>query len=145
MSFPENGSKQKSSYRLFPGGPGDQQNRDHMRQVHLLRYWKTDALRPAVELGRIVNVSSQAARSGGQVAGSHYAAAKAGVIGLTKSLAGEIGKYGITVSAVTPGRTRLFPRSCAEKVAPAGQSGRKGRGTMRRAPASSHEGCVKRL
>jgi 3-oxoacyl-[acyl-carrier protein] reductase len=54
--------------------------------------------------GRIVNVSSQAARSGGQVAGSHYTAAKAGVIGLTKSLAGEIGKYGITVNAVTPGR-----------------------------------------
>ncbi len=54
--------------------------------------------------GRIVNVSSQAARSGGQVAGSHYTAAKSGVLGLTKSLAGEIGKYGITVNAVTPGR-----------------------------------------
>lgn len=54
--------------------------------------------------GRIVNVSSQAARSGGQVAGSHYTAAKTGVLGLTKSLAGEIGKYGITVNAVTPGR-----------------------------------------
>lgn len=54
--------------------------------------------------GRIVNVSSQAARSGGQVAGSHYTAAKAGVLGLTKSLAGELGKYGITVNAVTPGR-----------------------------------------
>jgi 3-oxoacyl-[acyl-carrier protein] reductase len=54
--------------------------------------------------GRIVNVSSQAARSGGQVAGSHYTAAKTGILGLTKSLAGELGKYGITVNAVTPGR-----------------------------------------
>jgi len=54
--------------------------------------------------GRIINISSQAARSGGQVAGSHYTAAKSGVLGLTKSLAGEIGKYGITVNAVTPGR-----------------------------------------
>jgi 3-oxoacyl-[acyl-carrier protein] reductase len=54
--------------------------------------------------GRVVNVSSQAARSGGQVAGSHYVAAKTGILGLTKALAGELGQYGITVNAVTPGR-----------------------------------------
>jgi 3-oxoacyl-[acyl-carrier protein] reductase len=54
--------------------------------------------------GRIVNVSSLAGRAGGQIAAGHYTAAKAGILGLTKSLAGEVGKYGITVNAVAPGR-----------------------------------------
>lgn len=54
--------------------------------------------------GRIVNVSSIAGRTGGQSAGSDYAAAKAGVLGMTKCLARELGEYGITVNAVAPGR-----------------------------------------
>jgi 3-oxoacyl-[acyl-carrier protein] reductase len=52
--------------------------------------------------GRIVNISSVVGVTGnpGQV---NYAAAKAGVLGFTKSLAREVGSRGITVNAVAPG------------------------------------------
>ncbi len=51
--------------------------------------------------GRIVNVASIAGKEGNPNA-SHYSAAKAGVIGLTKSLAKELAQSGIIVNCVTP-------------------------------------------
>ena len=51
--------------------------------------------------GRIVNISSLAARGGG-VVGPHYAASKAGMLGLTRYAAKELGTYGITVNAIAP-------------------------------------------
>jgi 2-hydroxycyclohexanecarboxyl-CoA dehydrogenase len=52
--------------------------------------------------GRIVNISSSSAHSGQQFM-THYVAAKAGVIGFTKSLALEFGPKGITVNTIPPG------------------------------------------
>jgi NAD(P)-dependent dehydrogenase (short-subunit alcohol dehydrogenase family) len=52
--------------------------------------------------GRIVNISSSSAH-GGQQYMTHYVAAKAGVIGFTKSLALELGPKGITVNTIPPG------------------------------------------
>jgi 3-oxoacyl-[acyl-carrier protein] reductase len=53
--------------------------------------------------GRIVNVASLAGQSGGLAAGASYAASKAGVAALTKSIARFAGPHGITANCVNPG------------------------------------------
>lgn len=66
--------------------------------------------------GRIVNVVSPAAFVGQQGA-SNYAAAKGGLLALTKSLAREVARFGITVNAVSPGlvETQLVAEMRAER------------------------------
>ncbi len=55
------------------------------------------------KFGRIINLGSLAGRVGGLVASAPYAASKAGVMCLTKSLARALGAYGITVNSIAPG------------------------------------------
>jgi len=66
--------------------------------------------------GRIVNLSSTSALGNrGQV---NYAAAKAGIQGMTKTLAIELGRYGITCNAVAPGFIETdMTRATAERMA----------------------------
>lgn len=56
-----------------------------------------------VDGGRIVTMSSLAARTGGVITGAAYAASKAGVEALTKSMAQELASRRITVNCVSPG------------------------------------------
>jgi len=79
--------------------------------------------------GRIVNLASVAA--GGNIGQANYSASKAGVIGLTKTLAIEFARYDVTVNAVAPGfidteMTRAVPEKARQhwidKI-PAGRAG----------------------
>lgn len=62
-------------------------------------------LRRSGRQGRIVNVASVAGQMGGVAVGVHYAASKAGLIGLSKSLARLLAADGVTVNCVAPGTT----------------------------------------
>lgn len=54
--------------------------------------------------GRIVNVASRAGRTFVPASNVEYAASKAGLLGLTRMVAGEYAQYGVTVNSLAPGR-----------------------------------------
>ena len=57
----------------------------------------------ARKYGRIVNISSLAGKTVSTLGGAHYTASKAGLQGLTRAAAKELGAFGITVNAICPG------------------------------------------
>jgi 2-dehydro-3-deoxy-L-rhamnonate dehydrogenase (NAD+) len=67
--------------------------------------------------GRIVNVASIAGKDGNPNA-SHYSASKAGLIGMTKSLAKELAQAGILVNCITPAaaKTEIFDQMSQEHI-----------------------------
>jgi 3-oxoacyl-[acyl-carrier protein] reductase len=77
---------------------------DAVISVHLKGTWNMShhaiKLMRGERFGRIVNFSSDAFK--GSVGQCNYAAAKAGIIGLTRTIAREAGRYGITANAMCP-------------------------------------------
>jgi 3-oxoacyl-[acyl-carrier protein] reductase len=69
--------------------------------------------------GRVVNIASVAGRTFRPHAGIDYSTSKAGLIGLTRRLAGEYAPFGVTVNCVAPGRvqTELSGKSEGEALA----------------------------
>jgi NAD(P)-dependent dehydrogenase (short-subunit alcohol dehydrogenase family) len=61
-------------------------------------------LMSAQRSGRIINLASITAQTGGVSGGLHYAAAKGGVISLTKTLARDLGPSNVTVNVISPGQ-----------------------------------------
>ena len=76
----------------------------NLRSVFMLSQAVLPDLRAAGRAGRLINISSGAAKTGAQ--GAHYAASKAGVIAMTKSFATSLGPSGATANAIAPGPTR---------------------------------------
>ncbi|MBR2561599.1 MAG: SDR family oxidoreductase [Eubacterium sp.] len=74
----------------------------NVRSVFLFSREAIRIMSPQKE-GRIINMASQAGKTGGLMIGMDYAASKAGVLNITKSLAKYAAKSNITVNSVAPG------------------------------------------
>ena len=70
---------------------------------HAGAYWRAEAKEGRQRAARVINTSSGAGLQG-SVGQATYSAAKAGIAGLTLVAAQELGRYGVTVNAIAPGR-----------------------------------------
>ena len=95
---------------IVPFIPWDEVNLDHWRKIidvnltgtFIVTRAATDQMRAKGKRGRVISISSNTFFAGTPNMAA-YVAAKGGVIGFTRALATELGKYGITANAVTPG------------------------------------------
>lgn len=75
----------------------------NLRSTALLCKWAINVWKEKGIKGRVINVSSRAGQRGDTQEYAAYAASKAGMIGLTKSIARSFGKDGITAYTIAPG------------------------------------------
>ena len=84
---------------------------------HAIEYWRAESKAGRQPDARVINTSSGAGLLG-SVAQGNYAAAKAGIVGLTLVAAAEWARYGVTVNAIAPAaRTRMTEAAFASRMA----------------------------
>jgi 3-oxoacyl-[acyl-carrier protein] reductase len=103
----------------------------NLRGVFLVAQAALEVMMPR-RSGRIVTIASLAGQTGGLAAGASYAASKAGVAALTKSIARFAGPHGITANCVNPGiidtpLTAAWPAEVRERTVAQTPLGRMGR------------------
>jgi len=102
---------------IFPSNPGTLTDRISIKEWHKIietnltgvflcsKYVIKQMIMKNIK-GRIINISSVAALTGGAFIGGAYVASKSGLIGLTYCLARQYGKFGIITNAILPGLTK---------------------------------------
>ncbi|MEU9119844.1 SDR family oxidoreductase [Streptomyces sp. NPDC048506] len=84
---------------------------------HAAAHWRAEAKAGRTPNARVINTSSGAGLLG-SVGQGNYAAAKAGILGLTLVAAAELARYGVQVNAIAPAaRTRMTEQTFAETMA----------------------------
>ncbi|MFH8623473.1 SDR family oxidoreductase [Streptomyces vietnamensis] len=87
---------------------------------HAAAHWRAEAKAGGTPEARVINTSSGAGLLG-SVGQGNYAAAKAGIVGLTLVAAAEMSRYGVQVNAIAPAaRTRMTEQTFAETMAAPG-------------------------
>ncbi|WP_328947660.1 SDR family oxidoreductase [Streptomyces sp. NBC_00184] len=88
---------------------------------HAAAHWRAETKAGRTPAARVVNTSSGAGLLG-SIGQGNYAAAKAGIVGLTLVAAAEMGRYGVQVNAIAPAaRTRMTEATFAETMAAPGE------------------------
>ncbi|MEH6404802.1 MAG: SDR family NAD(P)-dependent oxidoreductase [Sneathiella sp.] len=86
-----------------------QTSAEEWRRIHAVNldgpFYLSQQVLPGMKLagwGRIINIISYAWKSGGNTSGTAYSASKAGLVGLTFTVAKEAAEYGVTVNGIAP-------------------------------------------